>query len=117
VIQIGRTRLTYRIDEPRDDLGATMAAGKPPAVTEQEREVLLTLLRRASAGTALEEGPATRAVARALHLQRAAVADLLVDLCARFGMPDGGENRFESLANEALRRGTVSLSDLHERAR
>jgi DNA-binding NarL/FixJ family response regulator len=58
------------------------------------------------------EPASTRAVAADLVITQAAVKQHLANLYDKFGVPAGDSHRRARLANEALRRGAVSLTQL-----
>ena len=58
------------------------------------------------------EPASTRAIADELVITQAAVKQHLANLYDKFGVAAGDSNRRARLANEALRRGAVSLTEL-----
>ena len=58
------------------------------------------------------EPASTRAIADELVITQAAVKQHLANLYDKFGVPAGDSHRRARLANEALRRGAVSLTQL-----
>jgi DNA-binding CsgD family transcriptional regulator len=65
--------------------------------------------------TAMFTEPAsTRAIADELVITQAAVKQHLANLYEKFGIAPGNVHRRAGLANEALRRGAVSLTELRE---
>ena len=58
------------------------------------------------------EPASTRAIADELIITRAAVKQHLTNLYDKFGVPATDSNRRARLANEALRRGAVTLAEL-----
>ena len=58
------------------------------------------------------EPSTTRAIADELVITQAAVKQHLVNLYDKFGVAASDSNRRSRLANEALRRGAVSLTEL-----
>lgn len=112
-IRIGQTRLVFR-----DPLGSarapTEAEGKAPGLTTRERDVLLALCRPLLARDLFTEPASTRAIAEELVITQAAVKQHLANLYEKFGVAAADDHRRARLANEALRRGAVSLSELHE---
>lgn len=111
-LRVGATRLVYRGDEPG---GAGTQASEPaPEVTRREREVLLVLCRTVLAGEAFTEPASIREIADALVVSEAAVKQHLAHLYDKFGVHGGGERRRVRLANEALRRGAVTMAGLRQ---
>ena len=112
-IRIGQTRLVFR--DPHGSAGApTEAEAKPPGLTIRERDVLLALCRPLLARDMFTEPASTRAIAEELVITQAAVKQHLGNLYDKFGIAAADDHRRARLANEALRRGAVSLSELHE---
>jgi pSer/pThr/pTyr-binding forkhead associated (FHA) protein len=110
-IRIGQTRLLFH-----DPLTATAAPTQteiaPPDLTPRERDVLVALCRPLLARDMFTEPAPTRAIAAELVITQAAVKQHLANLYDKFGVPAGDDHRRARLANEALRRGAVSLSEL-----
>jgi DNA-binding CsgD family transcriptional regulator len=114
-LRVGATRLVYRSDEPAGGQ-PTQASEPPPELTRREREVLLVLCRTVLGGAAFTEPASIREIADALVVSEAAVKQHLVHLYDKFGISDGGERRRVRLANEALRRGAVTIAQLRQAA-
>jgi pSer/pThr/pTyr-binding forkhead associated (FHA) protein len=112
-IRIGQSRLIFR-----DSLGAdgtqTEVEDAPPSLTTRERDVLLALCRPLLNRDMFTEPASTRSIADELVITQAAVKQHLANLYDKFGVPSNDSNRRARLANEALRRGAVSLSQLRE---
>ena len=112
-IRIGHTRLVFR--DPLTAAGAvTEVEQAPPVLTARERDVLVALCRPLLARDIFTEPASTRAIAGELVITQAAVKQHLVNLYEKFGIASGDDHRRAALANEALRRGSVSLMDLRE---
>ena len=112
-LRVGTTRLVFRSDEPTGGKG-TQASEPPPELTRREREVLLALCRTVLGGAAFTEPASIREIADALVVTEAAVKQHLAHLYDKFGVYGGGERRRVRLANEALRRGAVTIAGLRE---
>jgi DNA-binding CsgD family transcriptional regulator len=112
-LRVGATRLVYRSDQPTSGQ-ATQASEPPPQLTRREREVLLVLCRTVLDGAAFTEPASIREIAEALVVSEAAVKQHLGHLYDKFGVHGGGERRRVRLANEALRRGAVTITDLRQ---
>ena len=110
-VRIGQTRLIFR-DFAQAVGSATEIAAEAPALTTRERDVLVALCRPLLARDMFTEPASTRAIADELVVTQAAVKQHLANLYDKFGVPSGDTNRRARLANEALRRGAVSLSQL-----
>src|SRR6185369_10394713 len=110
-IRIGQTRLVFR--DPLAPAGAaTEVELAAPALTTREHDVLVALCRPLLARDMFTEPASTRAIADELVITQAAVKQHLGNLYAKFGIVAGDEHRRARLANEALRRGAVSLTQL-----
>jgi pSer/pThr/pTyr-binding forkhead associated (FHA) protein len=112
-LRVGATRLVYRGEGPADGK-STQASEPPPELTRREREVLLVLCRTVLAGAAFTEPASIREIADALVVTEAAVKQHLAHLYDKFGISGGGERRRVRLANEALRRGAVTMAGLRQ---
>jgi DNA-binding CsgD family transcriptional regulator len=111
-LRVGATRLVYRNEEPTS---AGTQAGEPaPQLTRREREVLVVLCRTVLGGAAFTEPASIREIADALVISEAAVKQHLAHLYDKFGIHGGGERRRVRLANEALRRGAVTMAGLRQ---
>ena len=112
-IRVGQSRLIFR-----EALGAaatkTEAEDAPPSLTTRERDVLLALCRPLLDRDMFTEPASTRSIADELVITQAAVKQHLANLYDKFGVPSGESNRRARLANDALRRGAVSLSQLRK---
>jgi predicted component of type VI protein secretion system len=110
-VRIGQTRLIFR-----DPLGAggsvTEAGDAPPTLTGREHDVLVALCRPLLDRDMFTEPASTRAIADELVITQAAVKQHLANLYDKFGVGGDQSNRRSRLANEALRRGAVSLPEL-----
>jgi DNA-binding CsgD family transcriptional regulator len=112
-LRVGATRLVYRSEEPAGG-NRTQASEPSPEVTRREREVLVVLCRTVLGGAAFTEPASIREIADALVVTEAAVKQHLAHLHDKFGIHGGGERRRVRLANEALRRGAVTMAGLRE---
>jgi pSer/pThr/pTyr-binding forkhead associated (FHA) protein len=110
-IRIGQTRLIFR--DPADAaVRVTEAESGPPSLTTRERDVLIALCRPLLDRDMFTEPSTTRTIAEELVITQAAVKQHLVNLYDKFGIAAGDSHRRASLANEAIKRGAVSLSEL-----
>lgn len=110
-IRIGITRLTFRPDSELEQYSQTLTADPPPSLTRRERDVLLALFRTGETANVFVEPASTRQIAEALFVTEAAVKQHLINLYEKFEIRTGGERRIQ-LANEALRRGSISFSEI-----
>jgi DNA-binding CsgD family transcriptional regulator len=112
-IRIGQTRLIFR--DPLNASGAvTEAEDAAPSLTARELDVLVALCRPLLRRDLFTEPASTRAIADELVITQAAVKQHLANLYDKFGVPAGDAHRRARLANEALRRGAVSLMQLRD---
>jgi pSer/pThr/pTyr-binding forkhead associated (FHA) protein len=110
-IRIGQTRLVFR--DAVSTVGAqTEVEQEAPMLTGRERDVLVALCRPLLARDMFTEPASTRAIADELVITQAAVKQHLANLYDKFGIAAGDAHRRARLANEALRRGSVSLTEL-----
>lgn len=114
-IRVGSTRLVMRTEARESPHTVTDAAQAPPPLTARERDVLVELCRPLLAGDVFTEPASIRQVAGALGVTDAAVKQHLLHLYDKFGVYDEPTRRRVGLANEALRRGAVAISDLRPR--
>jgi pSer/pThr/pTyr-binding forkhead associated (FHA) protein len=110
-IRVGQTRLIFR-DPLAAGASVTEAEVAPPALTARERDVLVALCRPLLDRDMFTEPAATRAIAEELVITQPAVKQHLANLYDKFGVGGDQSNRRSRLANEALRRGAVSLTEL-----
>jgi len=111
-IRLGATRLVFRAEGLEPDETETQAAKSAPALTPRERDVLLALCRPLASGDLFTEPAPIRQIAGALVVTEAAVKQHLLHLYDKFGIYSGTGSRRVRLANEAIRRGAVSIGEL-----
>jgi pSer/pThr/pTyr-binding forkhead associated (FHA) protein len=112
-VRVGQTRLVLH-DPKNGDASKTEAEVAPPTLTSRERDVLVALCRPLLARDMFTEPASTRAIADELVITQAAVKQHLVNIYDKFGIGAEDEHRRARLANEALRRGAISLADLRD---
>jgi pSer/pThr/pTyr-binding forkhead associated (FHA) protein len=110
-IRVGQTRLIFRDFQ---GIGGTQTETEeaPPTLTAREHDVLVALCRPLLARDMFTEPASTRVIADELVITQAAVKQHLANLFDKFGVPADESNRRVRLANDALRRGAVSMTDL-----
>jgi DNA-binding CsgD family transcriptional regulator len=110
-VRVGHTRLLFRNSA---DVGVTVTAGEegPPSLTARERDVLTVLCRPLLDRDLFTEPASVKEIAGELIISEAAVKQHLVNLYAKFAVDDAAQHRRSRLANEALRRAAVTLTDL-----
>jgi DNA-binding NarL/FixJ family response regulator len=111
-IRFGSSRLVFRLRNA--PVSSVTAAAEPaPHVTRREREVLVALCRPLLDGDMFTEAAAVTAIAADLVVTEAAVKFHLGNLYDKFRIADDGDGaRRSRLANEAIRRRALTLSDL-----
>jgi DNA-binding NarL/FixJ family response regulator len=110
-VRVGSTRLVYRAERDSDAAPPTEGPERAPDLTPREREVLLALFQPALEGEIFAEPASTRQIAATLSVSEAAIKQHLLHLYDKFEIHEGDRRRVR-LANEALRRGAVSLADV-----
>lgn len=116
-VRVGRTRLVLRDQGAAPDHLPTEGTVPPPPLTPRERDVLLELCRPVLAGDLFTEPASIREIAKALKISDAAVKQHLLHLYDKFAMYGEATGRRTTLANEAVRRGAVTLADLQRNMR
>jgi pSer/pThr/pTyr-binding forkhead associated (FHA) protein len=115
-VRIGKSRLVYL--QTRQSGGpveeATIvpdATQLPPRLTRREVDVLMVLCRPLVSDDPFPEPASVRRMAGELYVTEAAVKQHLQNLYDKFSIPTEGDRRVR-LANEALRRGAVTIAQL-----
>lgn len=120
-VRLGRSRLLFW--EVRPDAGnsggneETVTAEPlelPPRLTPREVDVLVVLCRPLVSDNPFPEPVSVRQMASELFVSEAAVKQHLQNLYEKFAVPTEGDRRVR-LANEALRRGAVTIAQLRTR--
>jgi hypothetical protein len=116
-LRVGTSRLVFWEVKETGDTSTkdeTVSAGPgPPRLTRREQEVLVVLCRPLVSDDPFPEPASVRRMARELFVSEAAVKQHLQNLYDKFAIPAEGDRRVR-LANEALRRGAVTLATLRE---
>jgi ATP/maltotriose-dependent transcriptional regulator MalT len=111
-IRLGATRLVFRAEGLDPDETETQAAKSAPALTPRECDVLVALCLPLVSGDLFTEPAPIRQIADTLVVTEAAVKQHLLHLYDKFGIYSGTGSRRVRLANEAIRRGAVSVGEL-----
>jgi hypothetical protein len=111
-VRIGAAKLLFRDSA---DVGRTVTSAPEasPDITARERDVLVVLCRPLLDRDLFTEPATVKEIAAELVVSEAAVKQHLARLFDKFGV-DATDHRRARLANAALRRGAVTLADLHE---
>lgn len=117
-LRVGRSRLIFwearEGDEATADATVSVAPTElPPRLTRRELEVLLVLCRPLVSDDPFPEAISVRRMAQELFVSEAAVKQHLQNLYDKFAIPSEGERRTR-LANEAVRRGAVTIAMLRD---
>ncbi|MGE2721574.1 FHA domain-containing protein [Mycolicibacterium malmesburyense] len=116
-VRLGKSRLIFwevrdggdgKLDE---ETVSAQAVEPPPRLTHRELDVLVVLCRPLVSGDPFPEPASVRRMAGELFVTEAAVKQHLQNLYDKFAIPAEGDRRVR-LANEALRRGAVTLAQL-----
>lgn len=116
-VRLGKSRLIFwevrdggdgRLDE---ETVTAQAVEPPPRLTRRELDVLVELCRPLVSDDPFPEPASVRRMAGELFVTEAAVKQHLQNLYDKFAVPTEGDRRVR-LANEALRRGAVTLAQL-----
>ena len=117
-LRLGKCRLVFQqtrhAGQPVDE--ATMVpetAQLPPRLTRREVDVLLVLCRPLVSDDPFPEPVSVRQMAGELYVTEAAIKQHLQNLYDKFSIPAEGDRRVR-LANEALRRGAVTIAQLRD---
>lgn len=119
-VRVGRTRLFFKTRDVRPQATSTETANGAPELTPRERDVLRELCRPLVADGVFTAPASIGDMARALVVTESAVKGHLKNLYEKFGPPEDGDRRLRGdkarawLANEAIRRGALSLAELVE---
>jgi pSer/pThr/pTyr-binding forkhead associated (FHA) protein len=108
-VRIGAARIV--VHARTAELTETEAAEALPALTPRERDVLIALCRPILGTDSFTEPASIREIAAELVVTEAAVKQHLWNLYDKFAVPTDVRRRVR-LANEAVRRGAVTLGDL-----
>jgi pSer/pThr/pTyr-binding forkhead associated (FHA) protein len=111
-IRIGRSRLVYRPESSPVATDPTATPHGVPDLTRRERAVLLALFSGRIPDAVFFEPATTHQIATELHVTDAAVKQHLVRLYDKFALTLSTERTRARLANEALRRGIISVADI-----
>lgn len=118
-LRVGKSRLIFWDVSEGDEItpgDATVSAAPgqlPPPLTRRELEVLVVLCRPLVSDDPFPAPASVRQMAQDLFVTEAAVKQHLQNLYDKFAVPAEGERRVR-LANEAIRRGAVTLAMLRE---
>jgi pSer/pThr/pTyr-binding forkhead associated (FHA) protein len=117
-LRVGKSRLVFWEVKEGDEAtaDATMSAAPtqlPPRLTRRELEVLMVLCRPLVSEDPFPEAISVRRMAQELFVTEAAIKQHLQNLYDKFAIPTEGERRVR-LANEAIRRGAITIAMLRD---
>jgi hypothetical protein len=111
-IQVGHVRLVF-LDSAEAARPRTEAIQGPPEhITRTEKRVLVELCRPVLSHNAFQPPASVREIAARLYIGKNAVQFHLGNLYDKFGIAADGTDRRVFLANDAMRRGAVTRTDL-----
>jgi pSer/pThr/pTyr-binding forkhead associated (FHA) protein len=119
-LRVGKSRLIFWEVKEGDESAAaeeTISAAPalaPPRLTRRELEVLVILCRPLLSDDPFPEPASVRGMAQELFVTEAAIKQHLQNLYDKFAILTEGERRVR-LANEAIRRGAVTIAMLRGR--
>lgn len=120
-VRVGKSRLIFWMVRDSAEGGreeetvTAQPVDAPPRLTRREYDVLVVLCRPLVSDAPFPEPASVRAMAGELYVTEAAVKQHLQNLYDKFAVPAEGDRRVR-LANEALRRGAVTLAQLRDGA-
>lgn len=114
-LRVGQTRLVFR-DRQHPGTDRTLSAGEElPHLTEREHDVAVELCRPVLDGDSFAQPATIAQMAEELVVSTAAIKFHLSNLYDKFSIPQSGLARRAQLANEAIRRGAVTVAELRRR--
>ncbi|MBB2773833.1 MULTISPECIES: FHA domain-containing protein [Mycolicibacterium] len=118
-VRVGRSRMIFwqghgTGEGPGDEQTVSaQPSDLPPRLTPREIDVLMALCRPLVSDDLFPEPASVRRMAGELFVTEAAVKQHLQNLYDKFAVPAEGDRRVR-LANEALRRGAVTIAQLRD---
>ena len=118
-VRVGKSRLVFwevkdygdgKLDE---ETKTAQTVELPPRLTRREVDVLVVLCRPLVSDDPFPEPASVKRMATEMFVTEAAVKQHLQNLYDKFSIPTEGDRRVR-LANEALRRGAVTIAQLRE---
>lgn len=109
----GKTRVVFFAQQALPD-PTTDVIAPAPKLTERQHEALVALCRPLLSGDPFTPPTPVREMAKQLYKTQAAVRMNLETLYEKFDIPRDAGNRMVLLANEAVRRGAVSMRDIED---
>jgi hypothetical protein len=113
-IRLGNSAMVFYYPGDDDSERTALTEGPPP-LTRREQELLIALCRPLFGDDAFKQPASTKQLAAELYVTEAAVKFHLANLYDKFRISEpsaGGGSRRVSLANEAIRRRAVTITDL-----
>ncbi len=114
-IRVGSVRLIFRSDAHEQSDATIDSAEEPPKMTPREHDVLVALCRPLMTSQSFAQPATIQEMASELVVSIGAIKFHLSNLFDKFGIPETGHARRGQLANEAVRRGAVTMSQLQAR--
>lgn len=118
-VRVGRSRLLFwevKSTGPLDEETVSAEPSElPPRLTPREFDVLKVLCRPLVSDNPFPAPVSVKQMAGELFVSEAAIKQHLLNLYDKFAIPTDGDRRVR-LANEALRRGAVTIAQLRDDA-
>jgi pSer/pThr/pTyr-binding forkhead associated (FHA) protein len=111
-IRIGPVRLVFRSGSAENAAKTLTADDEPPKVTAREHDVLVALCRPLMTSQSFAQPATIKEMAEELFVGATAIKFHLGHLFEKFGIPESGHSRRAQLANEAIRRNSVTMAEL-----
>lgn len=111
-VRVGGTRLVFRLRDTEEVERTLSAEADPPELTRRELDVVRELCRPIVRSDSFAQPATIKEMAKALVVSDAAIKFHLSNLYDKFDIHETGLSRRAQLANEAVRRGAVSIAEL-----
>jgi pSer/pThr/pTyr-binding forkhead associated (FHA) protein len=111
-IRVGAARIVFRSELTGMSTQTVQASDQVPELTKREHDVLLALCRPLLGAETFAQPASNRTIAQELTIGEAGVTYHLVNLYEKFRISADEGSRRARLADEAIRRGAVSRSEL-----
>jgi FHA domain len=111
-LRVGETRLVFRNLEREESDETLSASEEVPRMTGREHDTLVALCRPILGADSFAQPATIKEMAAELVVSEAAIKFHLSSLYDKFGIYQTGLSRRALLANEAIRRGGVTVAEL-----
>ena len=114
-IRVGSVRLVFRSGASEHAQATISVDEDPPKLTAHEHDVLVALCRPLVTAESFSQPATIKEMAEELFVGSTAIKFHLTNLFDKFGIPETGHARRGQLANEAIRRGAVTMAELRSK--